>query len=186
MADVQSTARVRKSLSVRTRFEVFKRDSFQCRYCGRRSPEVVLEVDHLVPVVEGGTDDPINLVTSCWECNSGKGGVPLDNVATAEDPNDRALLLLERERQLREYNQVLEAIRLRKEAQGQELVDYWCQQTGVDYLPQRDWTWLQRELDVVPAETIRRAMLIAIDRGATKGLRYVSGCLRNWKEQGDI
>jgi hypothetical protein len=29
------------ALSVRTRFEVFKRDEFTCQYCGRKSPDVV-------------------------------------------------------------------------------------------------------------------------------------------------
>jgi len=184
--DHQSSTRIRRSLSVRTRFDVFKRDNFQCRYCGRRSPEVVLEVDHVVPFCEGGDDDPINLTTSCWECNSGKAGVPLETITTAEDPNDRAILLLERERQLREYNAVLKEIRLRKETQGQELVNYWCENTGTDYLPQRDWTWLLRQLDYVPAEVIRQAMLVAINRGAIKGVRYVAACLRNWRDRGEI
>jgi hypothetical protein len=176
----------RRTLSARTRFEVFKRDEFQCRYCGRRSPEVILEVDHVVPVCEGGDDDPINLVTACWECNSGKSGNPLAAVITAEDPHDRAILIIERERQLREYNHVLEQARLRKEAEGQELVDYWCTNVGTEYLPQREWTWLLRTLDFVPAETIRKAMLIAIQRNATRGLRYVMACIRNWTESGEM
>lgn len=177
---------IRKSLSVRTRFEVFKRDEFQCRYCGRRSPEVVLQVDHIVPVVEGGDDDPLNLVTSCWECNSGKGGVPLDEVMTAEDPYEKTLLILERERQLREYNSVLAEIRQRRESDGQDLVNYWCESTGREYIPKREWTWLIRELDTVPAEIIRKAMLVAISRDAVNGFRYVAACLRNWKEEGKV
>jgi len=28
------------------RFEVFKRDSFTCKYCGAKAPEAVLHVDH--------------------------------------------------------------------------------------------------------------------------------------------
>ena len=179
-------AQPRTALSVRTRFEIFKRDEFQCRYCGRRSPEVVLQVDHIVPVCEGGTDDRMNLVTSCWECNSGKAGVPLEAVITAEDPHDRALLILERERQLREYNAVLRESRERRETEAQELVDYWLQQTGREYIPQREWTWLQRELEVVPQETIRRAMLVAVSRGAVNGFRYVAACLRNWKDEGTV
>lgn len=42
----------RKSLSKKTRFEVFKRDSFTCQYCGRSAPEVVLQVDHIKPVAK--------------------------------------------------------------------------------------------------------------------------------------
>ena len=63
----------RKPLSKKTRFEVFKRDSFTCQYCGRSAPDVILEVDHIIPVAEGGKNDMVNLVTSCRDCNSGKG-----------------------------------------------------------------------------------------------------------------
>ena len=49
------------------RFEVFKRDDFTCRYCGRKSPEAILEVDHVIPRSRKGTDDPENLgeIGSC-------------------------------------------------------------------------------------------------------------------------
>lgn len=63
----------RKSLSKKTRFEVFKRDHFTCQYCGRMAPDVILEVDHIKPVAEGGTNSMINLITSCRDCNRGKG-----------------------------------------------------------------------------------------------------------------
>jgi hypothetical protein len=63
---------VRVRLNKGQRFEVFRRDSFTCRYCGRTPPVVVLEVDHFAPVSRGGDDDQNNLVTSCSDCNSGK------------------------------------------------------------------------------------------------------------------
>lgn len=62
----------RKPLSKKVRFEVFKRDAFKCQYCGRSAPDVILEVDHIVPVAEGGKNDLLNLITSCRECNRGK------------------------------------------------------------------------------------------------------------------
>ena len=71
------------AVSKRTRFEIFKRDKFTCQYCGRRPPDVVLEVDHIVPKVEDGDDDPPNLTTSCQACNRGKAGIPLNKVAPA-------------------------------------------------------------------------------------------------------
>ena len=37
------------------------------------APDVVLEVDHINPVVAGGENDILNLITSCKECNRGKG-----------------------------------------------------------------------------------------------------------------
>lgn len=63
----------REGLSKKTRFEVFKRDKFTCQYCGRMAPDVILEVDHLNPVAKGGDNDILNLITSCRDCNRGKG-----------------------------------------------------------------------------------------------------------------
>lgn len=63
----------RKNLGKKLRFEVFKRDSFTCQYCGRKAPEIILEVDHINPVKEGGTNELMNLITSCIDCNRGKG-----------------------------------------------------------------------------------------------------------------
>lgn len=63
----------RKTISKKIRFEVFKRDSFTCQYCGRMAPDIVLEVDHINAVANGGENDVMNLITSCFDCNRGKG-----------------------------------------------------------------------------------------------------------------
>lgn len=60
-------------MNKKLRFEIFKRDGFICRYCGQKPPDAVLEVDHILPVCEGGQDEPANLITSCFACNRGKG-----------------------------------------------------------------------------------------------------------------
>jgi hypothetical protein len=62
----------RKTIGDKLRFEVFKRDNFKCQYCGMSAPDVVLNVDHIDPVSNGGENDILNLVTSCRDCNSGK------------------------------------------------------------------------------------------------------------------
>ncbi len=67
------TKHTRKPISRKTRFQIFKRDEFTCRYCGRNGKGVVLHVDHIEPVVKGGTNHPDNLATACQWCNSGKG-----------------------------------------------------------------------------------------------------------------
>jgi len=64
--------RKRDKIGDKDRFEVFKRDKFQCQYCGASAPDVVLVVDHLEPHSKGGSDDLTNLVTACRDCNSGK------------------------------------------------------------------------------------------------------------------
>lgn len=66
-------ANKRKPLSKKIRYEVFKRDKFTCQYCGRKAPDVVLHVDHIKPVAKGGKNDIMNLITSCSDCNLGKG-----------------------------------------------------------------------------------------------------------------
>lgn len=71
--------RQRRPLPSKLRFEVLKRDGFICTYCGRKSPDVELHVDHVVPVASGGTDTLSNLVTACSDCNFGKGATPLDD-----------------------------------------------------------------------------------------------------------
>lgn len=42
----------RKPISKKLRFEVFKRDGFRCAYCGKFPPAVILEVDHIEPIME--------------------------------------------------------------------------------------------------------------------------------------
>lgn len=63
----------RKNIGSRLRYEVFSRDGFTCRYCGRKPPEVKLNADHIQPVALGGPTTKQNLATSCEECNAGKG-----------------------------------------------------------------------------------------------------------------
>lgn len=62
----------RKTISLQVRWNVQKRDHYTCRHCGRRPPECVLEVDHIVPHALGGTDVEANLQTLCRDCNQGK------------------------------------------------------------------------------------------------------------------
>jgi len=68
-----SPSRRRRAITPGVRFAVFRRDGFTCQYCGRRAPNVVLHVDHVLPVVAGGTNDLTNLRTACSVCNLGKG-----------------------------------------------------------------------------------------------------------------
>lgn len=171
------------AVSVRTRFEIFKRDNFTCRYCGRVSPSVVLEVDHVVPVCEGGTDDPMNLVASCWECNHGKAGVPLSESLTGEDPHDKAIAILERERQLREYNAVLADARERRLEDAWELIRYWTNDEKTDSFNRSELSWLVATLEWVPMETLRSFMDAAIRAGAMRDFRYVKGCVRTLRGQ---
>ena len=74
----------RQVISKKLRFEIFTRDSFRCQYCGASAPEVLLHVDHLTPIAEGGGNDILNLITSCVSCNLGKGRHSLNDHTTME------------------------------------------------------------------------------------------------------
>lgn len=63
---------VRKSIPLSVRWAVMQRDNFQCVKCGRRPPEITLQVDHVVPSSKGGPDIEDNFQTLCNECNVGK------------------------------------------------------------------------------------------------------------------
>jgi len=69
-ARVQEGPAEKRSLSVRKRFIVFKRDRYKCRICSRSG--VPLEVDHILPRQQGGSDRLDNLQTLCFDCNRGK------------------------------------------------------------------------------------------------------------------
>jgi len=90
----------RKPISQKLRFEVFKRDSFTCHWCGRSAPNVVLEVDHIEPISKGGTDDIFNLITSCKECNQGKGARKIDDDSIFNAQMDQLKEINEKRKQL--------------------------------------------------------------------------------------
>ena len=90
----------RKGISKKVRFEVFKRDSFKCQYCGAEAPDTVLQVDHINPVSKGGTNGLTNLVTSCQPCNAGKSDRTLDDSTAVEKSKRQLDALQERREQL--------------------------------------------------------------------------------------
>jgi 5-methylcytosine-specific restriction endonuclease McrA len=53
-----------------SRQNIFKRDKFQCQYCGNSRD---LTVDHVIPKARGGKSTWSNLVTACKPCNTRKG-----------------------------------------------------------------------------------------------------------------
>lgn len=101
----------RKSISKKIRFEVFKRDSFTCQYCGKKPPEVMLEIDHLKPVSKDGTNNINNLITSCFACNRGKSNIELKQLPNSLQTNLE--ILQEKEEQLKEYHKLIRKIEKR-------------------------------------------------------------------------
>jgi hypothetical protein len=89
----------RKEIPKKIRFEVFKRDKFTCQYCGRMAPDVILEVDHINPVAAGGDNELLNLVTSCRDCNRGKGKTLLSDDAAVKVQQKQLLDLADKAEQ---------------------------------------------------------------------------------------
>jgi 5-methylcytosine-specific restriction endonuclease McrA len=59
-----------------TKAFVRNRAGNRCEYCGLAqadSPLAPLQVDHIIPVQHGGSDDPDNLALCCIDCNLHKG-----------------------------------------------------------------------------------------------------------------
>lgn len=90
----------RESIPKKTRFEIFKRDSFSCQYCGQSAPEVLLVIDHIVPVSKGGTSDIFNLITACQDCNSGKSNIPLSDNSEINKKKAQLDIINEKKNQL--------------------------------------------------------------------------------------
>lgn len=76
--EILATRVKRGSIPPRVRFAVLKRSEFRCEYCGAEAPGTRLEIDHVVPISRGGSNEPGNLVAACWECNRGKGDGDFD------------------------------------------------------------------------------------------------------------
>lgn len=55
-----------------SRRNVYKRDGFQCQYCGKSPGSEELTLDHVLPRAQGGTSTWTNCVLSCIDCNSRK------------------------------------------------------------------------------------------------------------------
>lgn len=91
----------RKAIGKKLRFEVFKRDSFTCQYCGKMAPDIVLEIDHINPVANGGDNDIMNLVTACKDCNRGKGKIKLSEHTEIKKQQEQLKLLNEKREQLK-------------------------------------------------------------------------------------
>jgi len=68
---------IRKStrqIETKIMWEVFRRDNYQCRYCGENKQP--LTVDHIVLWENMGPSIPMNLITSCKKCNNKRGSMP--------------------------------------------------------------------------------------------------------------
>ncbi len=115
----------RQSLSKTLRFEVFKRDSFKCQYCGASAPDVLLHVDHIKPVADGGMNDITNLITACMPCNLGKRDKSLSDDTAINKRKAQLDDLQERREQLEMMMEWMQGLQDIKTQALDRLVENW-------------------------------------------------------------
>ena len=111
-------AEERKPLSRKMRFDVFKRASFTCQYCGSNPPAVVLEIDHILPVSKGGNLVD-NLITACFDCNRGKAAGLLTSIP--QSISDKAEIIAEKMAQMKAFEKMVRAKRKGEESSIDEV-----------------------------------------------------------------
>lgn len=116
-------------------------------YCGRRSPEVLLEVDHITPVASGGNDDPENLTTACFDCNRGRAARELGRPAPL-DYAERAARMQEQELQIEEYGRWRSAQRAREDEEIEKLSEVFAAIPGASFRRGQDERWCWQEVSV--------------------------------------
>ena len=65
--------KTQRLIEQRVSWNVYRRDNYRCRYCGR--DDVPLTVDHLVLWEQGGPSTEDNLVAACRKCNKTRGNM---------------------------------------------------------------------------------------------------------------
>ena len=161
----------REPISKKIRFEIFKRDSFTCQYCGKKAPDVVLEIDHIKPVASGGDNSLLNLVTSCYDCNHGKGARELSDDSVITKQRDQLDTLQERREQI---DMMIEW------QQGLSDIDQYRLDKVLEIIGQ--WLGPGLELSVSITESIRRlikkysfqSVIEAIEIGRNQYLEYLN------------
>lgn len=66
----------RALMTTKLRLKIKERDNYTCCQCGNSlaaEPNLLLEVDHIIPIAKGGLTQEDNLQTLCWKCNRSKG-----------------------------------------------------------------------------------------------------------------
>jgi len=181
------------SVSVRTRFEIFKRDRFTCQYCGKTPPNVLLEVDHIIPQAAGGSDEETNLTTSCWECNHGKADRLLEEGTAPTVSAEITQRMAERIEQATAYTELVAQLSALQERQVQLVLDAWAQAWGAHaeeraegtywVMPDEHGYWIERRtvrrlLRSLPLDYLLEAVDIAAARfqwASWESVRYFYG-----------
>ena len=64
------TSRINIPQSVRK--YILQRNNYQCQGCGKKQTQTKLNIDHIVALAKGGSNDISNLQVLCRQCNQTK------------------------------------------------------------------------------------------------------------------
>lgn len=153
----------RAAIPKSVRFEVFKRDSFKCQYCGAVAPDVLLVIDHIKAVAKGGDNDIMNLITACDPCNAGKRDVLLDDRTAISKARGQMEELQERREQLDMLMQWRQGLRDLDTETVAQLCAYWEDRTPGWSVNENGKKNLRKWLRQFTLEEVTHAMDVAAD-----------------------
>jgi len=154
----------RQGISKKVRFEVFKRDSFTCQYCGVKAPDVLLQVDHIDPVSQGGDNDILNLITSCQPCNSGKSDRKLSDNSVLEKKRQQLEDLQERKEQIEMMFHWHRSLTELDDHVLEQLAEYWSELVEPYSLTEPGKSSLKKLLKRFGLGEVMEAMRISVDQ----------------------
>lgn len=152
----------REGISKKLRFEVFKRDSFTCQYCGAKAPDVILEVDHIKPVAKNGSSDILNLITACKDCNSGKSDRELSDNSVLEKQRKQLSDLQERKDQIEMMMEWQRELARLDDYAVDQLANFWAELVPPYVLNDNGKRSLEKLLKKFSHEQVIEAMRISV------------------------
>jgi hypothetical protein len=172
---------MRKAISKKLRFDVFKRDGFVCAYCGATPPSVVLQVDHIHPIANGGGNEIDNLVTSCQPCNIGKGAKNLSSIP--ESLSEKAKFVAEQEEQIKGYQKIIRERQERLDAESHQIAEV----LRCDWSPSKaDFISIKNFVTKLGYFEVEESALIASSKfsyNLSRSFKYFCGiCINKLKE----
>jgi 5-methylcytosine-specific restriction endonuclease McrA len=110
-----------KNEVVFTKRNLMERDGHRCAYCGKKFSPKDLNFDHVVPKSKGGKTDWMNIVTSCFPCNSRKAD------RTPAEAGLKLLIKPHRPKHQSPIKRMIVQLPLKTKASWQKLLDraYW-------------------------------------------------------------
>jgi len=139
---------------------------------------------------DGGGDEEINLITSCFDCNRGKAGDSVDISKTKGEKFELEMKQLEEKKsQLNAYYRYIKKSKKLKKKEIKIFLDAWEEASdGENYITKKGEKDIRRLLESNSAEMILKSIDIAWDRYYVPNdekFTYMCGVLKHLREDQD-